>query len=182
VSLDTVVEPLLRPLWSVCGLLFVDGATIAATSTVLVLKAGEYHEPWRIAIPGAAASAAGSAVQLLLLRWALGTHQPWMHRFAPSRERVEAALRDYPSASFLALTVARATPLPDAPLKIVAAVIRYPIRLYALATFLGSVPYFFVLALIGHRFRIPLWILLAAFGAIGAGILLDRLRRRKRSA
>lgn len=181
-NLEGLLEPIVRPLWVLYGILFVDGATIAATSTVLVLKAGEFHEPWQVALPGAAASAAGSAVQLALLRWALGAEKPWMRRFIPSRELIAKTLEKFPSASFLALTMARATPLPDAPLKIVAAVVRYPIRLYALATFLGSVPYFYVLALIGHEFKIPLWVLLAAFAAIGLGILADRLRRRGRPA
>jgi uncharacterized membrane protein YdjX (TVP38/TMEM64 family) len=158
-------------LWVLCLLLFVDGATVAATSTVLLLTYGRYHEPWVVAVPGAAASALGSAVQLAILRWALGTDQPWMRRFTPSREKIDATLKSYPSASFLALTVARATPLPDAPLKIVAAVIRYPIHRYALATFLGSVPYFYVLALIGRQFRIPLWLL---------GVAVDWWRKRTR--
>lgn len=116
----------------------------------------------------------------MILRWALGSQHPWMRRFAPSRESIETTLKSYPSASFLMLAVARATPLPDAPLKLVAAVIRYPIRLYALATFLGSMPYYFVLALIGHSFRIPGWVLIAALGLILLGLTLDWLRKRLR--
>src|SRR5580765_6869527 len=133
----------LHSLWVLCGLLFVDGATIAAGSTVLVLTYGRFHEPWVIATLGGAASAAGGAIQLVILRWALHSGQPWMKRFTPSRDKIDASLKRYPSASFLMLTVAPATPLPDAPLKIVAAAVRYPIRLYTLATFLGTVPYFF---------------------------------------
>ena len=76
-------------LWFLCLLLFVDGATIAATSTVLVLTYGRYHPAWLLAITGAFASALGGGVQLAILKWALHTKQPWMHRFAPSRERIE---------------------------------------------------------------------------------------------
>jgi len=160
----------------------VDASTLAFATTALLLVYGRYHEPWVIAVFGGAASALGSATQLALLRWILASGQPWMRRFAPSRERVESALRQYPSASFLALTVARATPLPDAPLKIVAATIGYPIALYGLATFLGSIPYYFVLALIGHKFEIPLWIVLAALGLVAAGVAFDLLRRNRRRA
>ena len=167
-------------LWVLCLLLFVDGATLAATSTILILHYGHLHEPWKVAVAGGAASSLGSAIQLLILRWALGSHHPWMRRFTPSRAKVEAALKNYPSASFLMLAVARATPLPDAPLKLVAAVIGYPIRLYALATFLGSMPYFFVLALIGHSFRIPGWVLLGALGLLLLGLAVDFLRKRRR--
>lgn len=104
-----------------------------------------------------------------------------MRRFAPSRERLEQALAVYPSASFLALIVVRATPLPDAPLKLVAASIGYPIALYGLATFLGSIPYYFALAFIGHKFKIPMWILFAGLGVIALGIGVDFLRRRLRA-
>jgi len=168
-----------------CLLLFVDGATLAATSTVLLLHYGRYHEPWQVALAGSAASALGGAVQLMILRWALGSGQPWMRRFAPSRQRVDAALKRYPSASFMALTVARATPMPDWPLKLVAATVGYPIRLYTLATFLGSIPYFFALAMIGHAFKFPPALLFGGFGVIALVVLVERLRnarRRTRSA
>jgi len=171
----------LESLWVLCVLLFVDGATIAATSTVLLLHYGRFHEPWRIAVFGGAASALGSAVQLWMLRWALSSEHRWMKRFTPSREKVEAALKKFPSASFVALTIARATPLPDAPLKIVAAVIRYPIYLYGLATLLGTIPYFWVLALIGHKFEIPTWMLIGAFALVVVGVIVDRLFRRGRA-
>jgi uncharacterized membrane protein YdjX (TVP38/TMEM64 family) len=166
-------------LWFLCALLFVDGATLAATSTVLILTYGRFHPAWVLAVVGGLAASLGSGLQLALLRWALHSKQPWMHRFAPSRERVDKALRSYPSASFLALVVARATPLPDAPLKIVAAVAGYPVWLYAVASFLGTMPYFFVLALIGRRFKLPLWMLLAALGLVLLGVAFDWLRRRR---
>jgi uncharacterized membrane protein YdjX (TVP38/TMEM64 family) len=165
-----------------CALLFVDGATIAATSTVLVLTYGRYHPAWVLATVGALASALGGGLQLAVLRWALGSKQPWMLRFAPSRERIDAALKCFPSASFVMLVVARATPVNDAPLKLVAAVVGYPVWLYALASFLGTVPYFYVLAVIGHRFRLPLWLLIGAFALVIVGVAVDWLRRRRRAA
>jgi len=168
-------------LWVLCLLLFVDGATLAISSTVLLLTYGRFHPPWQVALAGGAASAMGSMLQLLFFRWALSSRHRWMRRFAPSREKLEAALRSYPSASFLALTVARATPLPDAPLKLVAAVIEYPIPLYGLATYLGSIPYYYALALIGSKVRIPLWMLITALVVIGLGFLVDRWRKRRRS-
>jgi uncharacterized membrane protein YdjX (TVP38/TMEM64 family) len=169
-------------LWVLCLLLFIDGATFAFSSTVLLLHYGRYHPAWQVAVAGGAASAMGSMVQLMVLRWALSSNQPWMRRFTPSREKLEAALKSYPSASFLALTVARATPLPDAPLKLVAAVVKYPIQLYGLATFLGSMPYYYALALIGRKLKIPLWILVAALAVIVIGIAVDRWRKRRRRA
>jgi membrane protein YqaA with SNARE-associated domain len=165
-------------LWVLCLLLFADGATFAFATTPLLLQYGKFHEPWRVAVLGGAASAAGSAFQLLVLRWALAERHPWTRRFAPSRERLAEALARYPSASFVALMVARATPLPDAPLKLVAAAVHYPIPLYGLAVFLGALPYYFALALLGRTFKIPGWILVAAAAAVALGFAIDRWRRR----
>jgi uncharacterized membrane protein YdjX (TVP38/TMEM64 family) len=161
-----------------CLLLFLEGGTLSFLTTPTLLYFGRYHESWAVALSGSAASAAGSALQLLVLRWALSERHPWMKRFAPSRARVDAAIRRYPSASFVALVVARATPLPDAPLKLVAAVVGYSILRYSIAVFLGALPYFYVLALLGKEVSIPNWVLIAAAVAIGLGLLIDHLRRR----
>jgi len=159
-------------------LLFADAATLAAFTTPLLLLYGRRHEPWQVAVFGGLASALGSAVQLLLLRWLLAADQPWMRRFAPSRAQLDRAIARYPSASFMALLVARATPLPDAPLKLVAAAAGYSILLYALATYLGSLPYYYLLAIIGRKFAFPMWVFVVAFAVIVVAIVIDRLRRR----
>jgi uncharacterized membrane protein YdjX (TVP38/TMEM64 family) len=158
----------------------VDAATLAFATTPLLLLYGRDHDARVVALAGGLASALGSATQLLLLRWALATDKPWMRRFTPSRDKLEAALGQFPSASFLALVVARATPLPDAPLKLVAAAIGYPVLRYGLATFLGSIPYYFVLALIGRKFKFPVWVLLMALALIIVGLGIDALRRRRK--
>jgi uncharacterized membrane protein YdjX (TVP38/TMEM64 family) len=165
-------------LWLLCLLLFADGATFAFFTTPLLLHYGHALPAWQVAVIGGLASALGSAVQLLVLRWLLASSHPWMRRFAPSRDKLETALRQYPSASFLALAVARATPLPDAPLKLVAAVIEYPPALYGLAVYLGSLPYYFALAVVGSKVAFPGWVLVLAAVAIVLGYLIDRWRRR----
>jgi membrane protein YqaA with SNARE-associated domain len=165
-----------------CVLLFVDGATLSVATTPLLLHYGHQHSPLLVALLGGLASALGSALQLWMLRWVLAAQHPWTARFAPSRARVAEATRLHPSASFLALLIARATPLPDAPLKIVAAVASYPIALYTLAVLLGSLPYYYVLALIGSAFRFPVWLLAGAVGVVLLATVLDRLRRRGTAA
>lgn len=170
-----------QSLWMMVLLLFAEGGTLSFLTTPTLLYYGKFHAPWQVALFGSAASAAGSAVQLLLLRWALSSRHRWMARFTPSRERVEATVRRYPSASFMALLLARATPLPDAPLKLVAAVVEYPILLYTLAVFLGALPYFYVLAHLGREFKVPTWILITAAVLIAIGFAVDRLRNRARA-
>jgi len=168
-------------LWLLCVLLFVDGATFSFATTPLLLHYGKLqHDPTLIALLGGAASAAGSAIQFLVLRRLLASSHPYMRRFAPSREKVESTLKSYPAASFAALALARATPLPDAPLKLVAAAGGYPVGRYALAIFLGALPYYFALVIVGRKFKPPTWLLIAATVTIVLGVIVDRLRRRGR--
>jgi len=165
-----------------CVLLLLDGATFAFFTTPLLLHYGRLHPAWQVAVAGGAASALGSVIQLLLLRWALAADRPWMNRFLPSKEKLASALHRYPAASFVALMVARATPLPDAPLKLVAAAGGYPASLYFLAILIGALPYYYALAWVGHVVAIPSWILAAAAVAIVLGALIDYWRRRRRQA
>jgi uncharacterized membrane protein YdjX (TVP38/TMEM64 family) len=162
-----------------CLILLLDGGSISIFTTPTVLYYGRFHEPWVIALAGSAASAVGSSLQLRLLRWVLSDRHAWTRRFAPSRKKVDEALRRYPSATFVALLVARATPLPDAPLKLVAAVVGYSILKYTIAVFLGALPYFYVLALVGRKVDIPNWVLIAAVAAIAIGVVIDHLRKRR---
>ena len=166
-------------LWAMCALLLVDGATFAFFTTPLLLHYGHLHPAWQVAVAGSVASALGSVIQLLLLRWAMRADHPWMRRFAPSQEKLSRTLATYPAASFLALVIARATPLPDAPLKLMAAAVGYSPLLYGLAILLGALPYYFALAWIGQVIRIPTWILVAAAAAIVVGAALDRWRKRR---
>jgi len=171
-----------QALWVLCALLFADGATFSFATTFLLLEYGKFHPPWQVALAGGAASAAGSVLQLMLLRFFIRADRPWTRRFVPTRERVTATLARYPSASFLALLLARATPLPDAPLKLVAAVVGYPLVLYFLAILLGALPYYYVLALVGQKFRVPTWVVIGSMVVIGLGVGVDRWRRRARGA
>lgn len=167
-------------LWAMCLLLLVDGATFAFFTTPLLLHYGHLHPAWQVALAGSVSSALGSVLQLLMLRWALRSGHPWMRRFAPSQEKLSLTLAAYPAASFLALMLARATPLPDAPLKLVAAAVGYPPPLYGLAILLGALPYYFALAFVGQAIRIPGWILITAAVAIVLGAGLDFWRKRRR--
>ena len=168
-------------LFILCVLLFLDGATLAIFTTPLLLAYAPRHEPWQVALAGGLASAAGSAVQLLAFRWVLERDVSWLRRFVPTRQRIEQTLSRYPSASFLAIALARATPLPDAPLKLVAAVVRYPVPRYFLAVLLGGVPYYFLISYLGHKFVVPPWVLFAAVGVIVVGLGIDFWRKRGRA-
>lgn len=164
-------------LWMLCLLLFVDGATVAVATTPLLLLYAKHFEPWQVALAGGAASAAGSVVQLAMFRWMLANDRPWMRRLLPSKQKLEETLRQYPSASFLAIAIARATPLPDAPIKLVAAAVRYPLWRYGVAVLTGALPYYYLLAWAGHELPIPPWAIAGLAGALVLGLVIDFLRR-----
>ena len=177
----------LGALWVYCLALFVDGATFSFATTLLIILWAPHQDPWKLALAGSLASALGSALQFRVLRMVLDSGHRWLHRFAPSREKLAAALNKNPSASFLTIMVARATPLPDAPVKLVAAAGRYPVRRYALAILLGAMPYYFVLALLARKaadlareYRVPWWVVVGAFALVALGLTLDHVRRRGR--
>ena len=166
---------------ALCALLFVDNATLAVISTPLLLAYAPHFAPWQVGLFGAIAAGLGSTVQMLLFRAIVHSEASFMRRFAPSREQVARALASAPSTLFIAILLARATPLPDAPIKLVAAAGRYPLPLYFLAVFLGGVPYFALLAWLGHEFPVPPWVLLAAVVAVAAVFLFERWRKRGRT-
>ncbi len=165
-----------------CLVLFVDNATTASFTTPLLLTYAPRFEPWQVGVFGAASAGAGSTVQLLLFRWILGSDWAWAKRLAPSRERVAKALAASPSASFMAILIARATPLPDGPIKLVAAAGHYPLPRYFLAVLLGGIPYFALLAWLGHEFPVPPWVLLLLVVVIALVFVVERWRRRGRTS
>ncbi len=170
------------PLVALCGLLFLDNATLAAFTTPLLLAYAPRFEPWQVGVFGALSAGAGSTIQLVAIRWIVAPERRWARRFAAQRARLERAVASSPSASFLAILIARATPLPDGPVKLVAAAGRYPLRLYFLAVLLGGIPYFALLAWLGHEFPVPPWALLALVVAVVLVFVVERWRKRGRRA
>ncbi|MCE9627639.1 MAG: VTT domain-containing protein [Candidatus Eisenbacteria bacterium] len=164
-----------------CLLLFIDNAMFAALTTPLLLAYAPHFEPWQVGVFGAASAGLGSTVQLRLFRWVLATDWPWVKKFAPSRDTIEKALAASPSASFLAIVIARATPIPDAPIKIVAAAGNYSLLRYFIAVLIGGIPYFALLAWLGHEFPIPPWVLLLVVLAVVLVFVFERWRKRGRA-
>lgn len=171
------------PLWLLLVGLFLDGATVGLFTPFLLFGAGKTVAPVVVAVAGGAASAAGSMLQLGALRWLLAEERPWLGvRWHELRQRLAAALQRYRSASFLALVLMRATPLPDLPIKLVAAAGGYPIPRYGLAVYLGSLPYYYLLAKAGEWAQVPTWVVVAAAILVGAVAAGERLWRRRRRA
>lgn len=164
-------------LWMLCVWIFLDDGTFGIATTPLLLFASRRFPIVQVALWASLAGALGCTLQLFVLRSALAARRPWMRRFLPRREALEATLKRYPSTSFAAIFVARATPMPDAPFRLVAAVVGYPPLRYFLAVLLGAIPYYGALAWIGHRFTFPVWLVVALLAVIGLSLAVDRLLR-----
>jgi membrane protein YqaA with SNARE-associated domain len=167
--------PAVIPLWAVLIVLLVDGATFGFLTPPLLLEAGKTHPPWLIGLVGGVASAVGSMIQLRLLQWVLSGRHRWLARFAPRRQKLHDALERYKSASFLGLVLMRATPIPDLPIKLVAAAGGYPILRYGLAVWLGALPYYYLLAKAGQVFPIPRWVLITAVMVVAVVAVGERV-------
>jgi len=66
-------------------------------------------------------------------------------------------------APFVALLVAGFTPVPFYPFRFLVVLARYPLLKYILAVFLSRTPRFYLLALFGHTFKIPDYLLPVIF-------------------
>lgn len=171
------------PLWLLLLGLFLDGATVGLFTPLLLFGAGKTIAPTVVALAGGAASALGSMLQLRVLRWLLAEERPWLGaRWHDLRGRLAAALERYRSASFVALVLMRATPMPDLPIKLVAAAGHYPIPRYGLAVYLGSLPYYYLIAKAGEWAQLPTWLVIAAAVLVAAVAVAERWWRHRRAA
>lgn len=164
------------------GYLFVDALLLPLASTVYVAYAGTKHAPALIAFVGALATTLGSIVQYLLVRFVVTRPSGlpgWLVRL---RGRIEGALTGSRHATFWALFVIYATPLGAGPLRLVAAAGGFPLGQFALAIFLGCLPYYFALAWFGHAVKLPTWVYASAIVAVvalGAAQFLARRAQRR---
>ena len=73
-----------------------------------------------------------------------------------------------------------ATPLGAGPLRLIAAAAGYPLSRFALAIFLGCLPYYFALAWFGQAIKLPAWVYAAVAGVLIGLALIQVLVRRGR--
>ncbi len=75
------------------------------------------------------------------------------------RKWVNRLITLFNKAPFVALLVAGFTPVPFYPFRFLVVLARYPLLKYILAIFLSRTPRFYLLALFGHTFKIPDYLL-----------------------
>jgi uncharacterized membrane protein YdjX (TVP38/TMEM64 family) len=160
------------------GYLFVDALLLPLASTIYVAYAGTKHAPWLVALLGALATTLGSIAQYLIVRRIVMIERGLPRWLQEARSRIEGMIDGSRNATFWALFIIYATPLGAGPLRLVAAAGGYSLRLFALAIFLGCLPYYFVLAWFGHSVKVPAWVYAAAIIAVVALGAAQFLARR----
>jgi membrane protein YqaA with SNARE-associated domain len=79
-------------------------------------------------------------------------------------------------APFVALLVAGFTPVPFYPFRFLVVLARYPLPKYILAIFLSRTPRFYLLALLGHIFKIPDYLFPVIFIALAIPLTYPLVR------
>ena len=82
----------------------------------------------------------------------------------------------FKKAPFVALLVAGFTPVPFYPFRFLVVLAHYPLPKYALAVLLSRTPRFFLLALFGHIFKIPDYVLPIIFIALAIPLAYPLMR------
>jgi len=137
-----------------------------------VLFFAKYYDPLLIGAAATLGSIAASfsdyaMVGSLLNRSRLGrrTRESWLLRWGT---------RWLNKSPFLVVVVFSFVPLPISVIRVLAPASGYPIGRYIAAQIVGRFPRFVVLAVIGHAFDVPTWLLVTATLALAASTMLGR--------
>jgi ribonucleoside-triphosphate reductase len=165
--------------------LFADALLFPLASTFYVIYMGERLSPLLVALVGALATAGGSVVQYLIVRWLVTRPRATGGWIGRQRERLERAIQGSSHATFWALFVIYATPLGAGPLRLIAAAAGFSLWRFTLAIFLGCLPYYYVLARVGQAVKLPAWVYASAGGAfllLGLVHWMSKRARERRRA
>ncbi len=148
----------------------------------VILYFGKFYAAWTTALVATAGTLITEVINYSIFKY-LADFKAFQ-RISASRLilRLVALFRKAP---FPTLWVAGLTPVPFYPFRFLVVLARYPLPLYALAILLSRFPRFYILALIGHKFRLPdglivgLFLVLLALAVIP--LLHDSLKPKSQS-
>jgi uncharacterized membrane protein YdjX (TVP38/TMEM64 family) len=140
----------------------------------VLMAYGRIYPPFVVALVGTAASIAAEAVNYLGYGYLL------RGRYLRRVRKVSAGLtKIFARRPFLACLLVASTPIPDWSARILAALACYSMRRYLLAFAIGRLPWFWLLATVGHVLHIGRWVVLAlVLGSVlvtYAGVAVRRL-------
>ncbi|MFC1716165.1 VTT domain-containing protein [Candidatus Poribacteria bacterium] len=145
----------------------------------VILLYGAVYSPWLVALCAGIAISMIELANYQILTPILDWKRIGAFKEKPFYRRSERYFSAFP---FLSLLFACFTPVPFIPFRILAVTTRYSIKKFVLSVFLGRVPRFYLLALIGGTLNLPNWtyviILVLAFSIA----MTKGLAKRKRGS
>jgi ribonucleoside-triphosphate reductase len=135
-----------------------------------------YYPPLAIAIAGAAGAGVVAFADYDLV--ARVVHHPRVAGVRGTRA-YRWAVRRFAELPFAVVLLFSLLPLPIMAVRLLAPASGYPAERYALAVFLGRMPRFYAVAVLGRAIALPVWAIAALFGAmVGGAYVAGRLARR----
>ena len=120
----------------------------------IVILYGTLYSAWILAPLAGVATCAIEALNYRVLSLVVGVRRVK----AVTQQRIyRTAERWFNRLPFLAIVIAGITPVPYAPFRVLVVTSRYPLKRYLLGVFVGRTPRYFMLALLGAAFHLPVW-------------------------
>jgi ribonucleoside-triphosphate reductase len=135
-----------------------------------VLFFAQFYDPFMIAVAATIGSVIATFADYAMVGAAMRTRALASTRNSKLFQWAMRWMRRYPFAIIVLFSF---TPLPISVVRILAPAIDYPIPRYIAAQLVGRLPRFYILALIGHAFHIPGWILGALVVVLIGSVVLS---------
>lgn len=145
----------------------------------ILLYFGKFYHPLTVALVATAGTVITEVINYSVFKYVADFKA--FKKVSRSRLMVKSVAL-FKKAPFLALWVAGLTPVPYYPFRFMVVVARYPLPLFALAVFTSRLPRFFILALLGNKFDIPNWVIIALFAVLVLVAVVPLVREFLRKA
>jgi ribonucleoside-triphosphate reductase len=161
---------------SLAGVFLLGAYCIPANSVIpfphepAVLFFAQFYDPFLIAVAATIGSIIATFADYAMVGAAMRTRVLAGTRNSRLFQWAMRWMRRYPFAIIVLFSF---TPLPISVVRILAPAIDYPIPRYIAAQLVGRLPRFYLLALIGHAFHIPGWILAGLVVVLIGSVLLS---------
>jgi membrane protein YqaA with SNARE-associated domain len=139
----------------------------------VLLYFSKFYSPLAVTLVGIAGTVLAEMINYSVFKY-VGDLKPFNR--VRHTKWVSKTIELFNKAPFVALLVAGFTPVPFYPFRFLVVMARYPLPKYVLAIFLSRTPRFYLLALLGHIFKIPDYLFPVIFIALAIPLTLPLVR------
>jgi membrane protein YqaA with SNARE-associated domain len=126
----------------------------------ILLYYGNYYSPMTVSLVSVISTVIAEGVNYSVLQYVSSTK---IFERIQKKRNVKSIVKLFNKAPFIAIVVAGFTPLPLFPIRLLVVISRYPVLKYMFGVMISRAPRFFIIAHIGHVFKIPVTYLIALF-------------------